>query len=82
MNNIEKAGKMIGLDLSKPIDCSQMNVWHIVCEPNFNSYHLATMLRKVKLEAEIINEYGENEVLTIEFELKSPRTPPEIKELV
>lgn len=76
---MDEAGKMVGLNLKEPIDCSQMQVYSVTSDVetshdvyNFGNMH---MLRKAQLFAFVINEQGEREELTIEFTLKSYRRP-------
>lgn len=74
---MDMAGDVVGLDLTKPIDCSQMTIREISC----NKYDTMDYTQKIKinrttiLHAYVFNEDGEREELEITFELKSDRMP-------
>lgn len=71
------AGDVVGLDLTKPIDCSQMTVVEVSC----NQYNEMNLNQKIKikrtaiLHAFVFNADGEREELEITFELKSNKMP-------
>jgi hypothetical protein len=80
--NIINAGKMIGIDLTKPIDLSQMAVNSIQHGLHEDSYSLSfnekthpEFYRMCQLHTYVINEFNEREELTIEFKLISKRLP-------
>lgn len=74
---IEKAGIMVGLDLTKPIDLSQMSIWHTSCNPVYSNYNFEQRFieRECLLQTFVINDEGEREELEITFKLKSQRMP-------
>lgn len=72
--NTKYAGQNVGLDLEKPIDCSQMDVYQLTCEPVYTEYTLAVKRTSI-LHAYVFNEEGEREELTITFELNSQKMP-------
>lgn len=81
---MEKAGEMVGLDLTKPIDCSQMDVYNISSEVDYGntSYDQVKIKRNCVLHAFVFNDQGEREELTITFELLSQRLPKPKEEKV
>lgn len=71
---IKEAGRMIDIDLEKPIDLSQMRVYQVSAETKeINGFYY--VIRKSELFAYVINDDGDQEELTITFELKSQRMP-------
>ena len=74
---IEKAGIMVGLDLTKPVDLSQMEVWNIALQATEDQWNENKRIfkRMTTLHTYIVNEEGEHEELEITFELKSQRLP-------
>lgn len=72
---MKMAGDMVGIDLTKPIDCSQMNVDLISCEPYMEFSERIKIKRTTVLRTYIFNEEGEREELEITFQLKSNRMP-------
>ena len=73
---MQLAGQMVGLDLEKPIDCSQMDVGEVSAWPDEDIYTRQRFFKRTTvLHAFVINEQGEREELEITFELKSVRLP-------
>lgn len=75
---IEMAGKMVGMDLTKPVDVSLMQVRAIRSNPHLDMFSLEEeykVKRETTLHAWITNEFGEREELTISIELISKRMP-------
>lgn len=74
---IEKAGIMVGIDLTKPIDLSQMNVWHISFNPVYSNNHFEQIFieRECLLQTIVINDDGDREELEITIKLKSQQMP-------
>lgn len=73
---MEMAGAMVGLDLTQPIDCSQMQISCIQAMPIPENYSRRTMIeRETILMAYVFNDLGEREELEITFKLKSQRMP-------
>jgi len=82
--SMKLAGQMVGIDLEKPIDVSQMEVHEVRTWSDEDVYsHKMFFRRTTVLKTFVINEEGEREELEITFELKSNRlpkiTPDEIK---
>lgn len=74
---LKQASSMIGVDISKPIDVSQMQIRQISCEPvsRDNDYGRMFLRREVRLSSKVINEFGEEEEIFIEFVIHSNRRP-------
>lgn len=70
--DIIAAGKNVGLDLTKPIDLSNMKLLFIGTEPILDE-NGAYFIRTTHLFADVINENGNNEFLEIKISLKSER---------
>jgi|SRR5687767_3151332 len=75
---IKMAGIMVGLDLSKPIDISLMNVRDVRSELYRDDYSFKDEYktkREATLHTWVVNEFGEQEELTINIQLISKRMP-------
>lgn len=73
--NIDIASKCAGIDLSKPIDISQMTVLDAatnIVEDYRGRYSFETTSR---LFTTVVNEYGEEDELYITIKRKSKRRP-------
>lgn len=70
--SIKHAGENVGIDLEKPIDLSQMRVNSISSSVDDSNFRLE-VIRETELETYVINEFGERELLTITFSLRSQR---------
>lgn len=79
---IDKAGIMVGLNLAKPVDLSQMEVWNISFKATEDQWNEKKRIfkRMTTLHTYVVNEEGDHEELEITFELKSQRLP-KIKDL-
>jgi hypothetical protein len=74
--SMKLAGQMVGIDLEKPIDCSQMDVREVSAWPDEHIYSRQRFFKRTTvLRAFVINEEGEREEIEITFELKSVRLP-------
>lgn len=80
--NMENAGIMVGIDLTSPIDLSQMGVSQIESQAIFDQDDAKMKVnRKSVLHAFVFNDEGEREELTVTFELISNRLPKLIRKL-
>ena len=70
---MKEAGDMVSLDLEKPIDVSQMNIYNIQAEPLMKDFGQMYFKRTTVLKAFVINDDGDEEELKITFELKSSK---------
>lgn len=71
---MKQAGDMVCLDLTKPIDVSQMNIGSLSAKPIEGEFSRISVERKAILYCYVIND-GQQERLTIEFTLESQRYP-------
>lgn len=80
-HTIKNAGVNVGLDLEKPIDCSQMDLYEVSSFITNNNYKdKMEVNRRTVLHAFVFNEDGDREELTITFELKSQKIPKLVKD--
>lgn len=71
---MKMAGDMVSMDLTKPIDVSQMNIRSLSAMPIEGEFSRLSVERKTILYCYVIND-GQRERLTIEFTLDSKRFP-------
>lgn len=71
---MKQAGDMVCVDLTKPIDVSQMNIGSLSTRPIEGEFSRISIERKTILYCYVIND-GEQERLTIEFTLESQKYP-------
>lgn len=79
LHHMENAGLNVGIDLEKPIDCSQMEIYMISSESVVSDFGRMEVKRTTILHAYVFNDKGEREELTITFELLSQKMPKLIR---
>jgi hypothetical protein len=68
----DDARRLIGIDLKKPVDLSQMDI-HNVSSDTSMDYNKMEFIKTVQLHTYHINEFGDRDEISILIEVKSPK---------